>query len=56
MMLVKFNYLAINTIAETRKAEAKIPITDIPTIFPVFRETETVRNSVFESRFCFESN
>jgi len=36
-------------------AEAKIPTEAIATIFPVFKETDTVSNSVFESRFCCES-
>jgi len=52
---VKLNYPAINTIAETRIAEAKIPTEAIATIFPVFKETDTVSNSDFESRFCCES-
>ena len=51
---MKLNYPAINTIAETRIAEAKIPIDAIDTIFPVFNETDTVNNSVLESRFCCE--
>ena len=45
----------MNTIAETRMAEAKIPTEAIATIFPVFKETDTVSNSVLESRFCCES-
>ena len=52
---MKFNYPAIKTIAETRRAETKIPTEAIATIFPVFKETDTVNNSVFESRFCCES-
>ena len=49
---MKLNYPAIKTIAETRIAEAKIPIEAIETIFPVFKETDTVNNSVLESLFC----
>ena len=52
---MKLNHPAIKTIAETRRAEAKIPTEAIETIFPVFKETDTVNNSVFESRFCCES-
>ena len=52
---MKLNYPAIKTIADTRIAEAKIPTDAIATIFPVFKETDTVSNSVFESRFCCAS-
>ena len=52
---MKLNYPAIKTIAETRIAEAKIPAEAIATIFQVFIDTDTVKNSVFESKVTTKS-
>ena len=50
------NYPEINTITDTRNAEANKPAATIPTIFPVSKETETVNSSVLESRFFWGSS